>query len=64
MKGAGEVAPFVFVKAIHEEPVVEGVGVFIDEEEGVARCDEVGAGEVLAVGGVELVGEFAGIADE
>ncbi len=65
VEGGGQVAPARgFFEAIHEEAVIEGVGVFIQEGEGRGRPGEIGVLEALDEGGVEPVGEFAGITDE
>ena len=64
MERAREVAPFKLMETVHEKTVVERIGMFIDEEESVAGCDEIAAVEELTPSGIELVGKFAGIADE
>jgi hypothetical protein len=63
MERAGHVAPFVFVEVVDEEAVVDGVGMFVEENENVDGIFDVGAFFKLNLGGIEAVCEKARFAD-
>ena len=58
-----QVAPLIIVQTIDEEAVIDRVGMFIEEHEGVRRVHQVWDLKELDVVGIELVGQLTRVAD-
>lgn len=61
---ARQIAPHIFIQHIEEEAIIEGIGVFIQEEKDSCGLEQFIFLEELNIGWIEPIGQLAGIAYE